>query len=103
MPLDPWQCSECLHKPKLLIDLFDFFFFKLFELLNIELLFLIILKLLAINHSSSERRDIFVPRLLKLSHVLVVLQLAWVLISWELSSITRSGLVPFPGCQIHVA
>ena len=31
------------------------------------------LELLAINHSSSERRIIFVPRLLKFSHVLVVL------------------------------
>ena len=32
-----------------------------------------LLKLLAIDHSLSERRIIFVPRLLKFSHVLVAL------------------------------
>ena len=32
-----------------------------------------LLELLAVNHSSSERSIIFVPRLLKFSHVLVVL------------------------------
>ena len=55
---------EFLRKPKLIltIDLF--------------ITFAKLLELLAINHSS-ERRDVFVPRLLKLSHVLVVLQLAW--------------------------
>ena len=37
-----------------------------------------ILEVLAINHSASERRDIFVPELLKLSHAVVVLQFAWV-------------------------
>ena len=51
---------ERLYKPKLflIIDLLPFA--KLFELL-------------AINHSSSERRIIFIPWLMKLSHVLVVL------------------------------
>ena len=45
-------------------------------LLIIELLpFSKLLQLLAINRSSSERRDIFVSQLLKLCHVLVVLQL----------------------------
>ena len=47
----------------------------------------------------SERRDIFVSQLLKLSHVLVVLQLAWVPTSPKLSCIMRSGLAPFLGCQ----
>ena len=40
--------------------------------------FAILLELLVINHSSSERRNIFVPRWLKLSRVVVVSQLAWV-------------------------
>ena len=45
-------------------------------LLIIELLpFSKLLQLLAINRSSSERRDIFVSQLLELCHVLVVLQL----------------------------
>ena len=74
-----------LYKPKLfIIDLLPFA--KLLELL-------------AIDHSSSERRIIFVPRWLKFSHVLVVLQLAWVRTSPQLSWITQSGLAPFPGCQ----
>ena len=51
------------------------------------------------NHSSSERRNNFFPRLLKLSHVLVVFQLAWVRTSPQLSRITRSGLASFVGCQ----
>ena len=52
--------SECLHKPKL--------FFIIDSLLLAKLL-----ELLAINHSLSGRRIIFVPRLLKFSRVLVVL------------------------------
>ena len=36
------------------------------------------LELLVINHGLSERKIIFVPWLLKLSHVLVVLKFAWV-------------------------
>ena len=39
------------------------------------LLFAKLLELLAIDHSSSERRIIFVPRWLKFSHVLVILNL----------------------------
>ena len=42
---------------------------------------------------SSERKNVFVPRWLKLSHVLFVLQLAWVRTSPQLSWITRSGSV----------
>ena len=56
-------------------------------------LFAILLGLLIINHSSSERRSIFVLGWLKLSRILVVLQLAWVRTSLYLSWITRSGLV----------
>ena len=52
--------SECLHKPELC-------------LINDVLLMAKLLELLAINISSSERRIIFVPRLLKFSHVLVAL------------------------------
>ena len=37
-----------------------------------------LLELLAIDHSSSGRRIIFAPRLLKFCHVLVALQLLWV-------------------------
>ena len=55
-------------------------------------------ELLGINHSLSERRDIFVSQLLKLSHVLVVLQLAWVPTSLKLSCIMQSGLALFLGC-----
>ena len=74
-----------LYKPKLfVIDLLPFA--KLLELL-------------AIDHSSSKRRIIFAPRWLKFSHVVVVLQLAWVRTSPQLSWITQSGLAPFPGCQ----
>ena len=74
-----------LYKPKLfIIDLLSFA--KLLELL-------------AIDHSSSKRRIIFAPRWLKFSHVVVVLQLAWVRTSLQLSWITQSGLAPFPGCQ----
>ena len=54
--------------------------------------FAILLELLVINHSSSERRNTFVPRWLKLSCVLVVLQLAWVRTSPQLRWITQSGL-----------
>ena len=53
------------------------------------------LLLLAINHNPSEWRDICVPWLLKLSHVLVVLQLAWVRTFLRLSWITRSVLARF--------
>ena len=57
---------KCLYKPKLLLLIIDLpLFAKLFELL-------------ATNRSLSEKRDILVPRLLNLSHVLVVLQLTWV-------------------------
>ena len=74
-----------LYKPKLfIIDLLPFA--KLLELL-------------AIDHSSSKRRIIFAPRWLKFSHVLVVLQLAWVRTSPQLSWIAQSGLAPFPGCR----
>ena len=73
--------NRLLHKPKLL--------------LIIDLLpFAKIVELLAINHSLSERRDNFVPQLMKLSHILVVLQLARVCISPQLSWITQSGLFP---------
>ena len=51
------------------------------------------------NNSSCVRRIIFVPRWLKFSHVLIVLQLGWVHTSPQLSWIMRSGLAPFPGCQ----
>ena len=54
--------------------------------------FTILLELLVIHYSSSERRKISVPRWLKLSFVLVILQLAWVCTSPQLSWITRSGL-----------
>ena len=51
--------SKGFQKPKLLI---------------IDLLpFAKLLELLAIDHSSSEKRIIFVPRFLKFSHILVVL------------------------------
>ena len=49
-----------IHKPNL---------FLIIDLLPLAKL----LELLDINHSSSERRIIFVPQLLKFSHVLVVL------------------------------
>ena len=51
-----------------------------------------LLELLVINHSSSKRRNIFVPRWLKLSRVMVVLQLPWVRTSPQLRWITRSDL-----------
>ena len=78
-----------------------------FKVLNKVKLFLItdlvlfakLLELLAINHGLSERRIIFVPRLLKFSHVLVVLQLEGVHTSPQLSWITP-GLAPFRGCQV---
>ena len=47
-----------------------------------------ILELLAINHSSSKRMEIFASQLLKLSQVLVALQLAWVCTSPKLTWIT---------------
>ena len=56
---------KCLYKPKLLLIIDLPLFAKLFELL-------------ATNRSLSEKRDILVPQLLNLSHVLVVLQLTWV-------------------------
>ena len=97
IPLAQWPCFNessnevnfraLIHKPKLflIIDL---------------LLFTKLLELLAINHSFSERRIIFVPPLLlKFTHVLVVLWLAWVLTSPHLSWTTQSGLTTFPGCQ----
>ena len=58
-----------------------------------------LLELLGIDYSLSERRIIFVPQWLKFSHVLVVLQLAWVRTSPQSSWITRSILAPFAGCQ----
>ena len=54
--------------------------------------FAILLELLVINHSSPERRNIFVLQWLKLSRLLVVLQLAWVHTSPQLSLITQSDL-----------
>ena len=56
------------------------------------LLFPNLLELLVINHSSSERRNIFFHWWLKLSCFLVVLQLAWVHTFLQLGWITRSGL-----------
>ena len=53
----------------------------------------------SIKHIWCEGRDIFVPPLLKLSHVLAVLQLAWVCTSSQLKGITQSGLAPFLECQ----
>ena len=93
--LDPWQCflkflnkviSERLHIPKLfIIDL---------------LLFAKLLELLAINHSFSERRTIFVPLLLKFSQVLVFYNLhgcplshSWV--EWHDSVSTLSRMSGF--------
>ena len=64
---------------------------KLHNDINLPL-FAILLELLVINRSSSERRNIFVPRWLKLYLVLVVLQLAWVHTSPQLSWITWFGL-----------
>ena len=55
-------------------------------------LFTILFKLLVINHSLSKRRTIFVSWWLKLSLVLVVLQLAWVHFSLQLSWIMQSGV-----------
>ena len=68
MQLDSWLILKvlnkvkfrALHKPKL---------FLIIKLLQ----FAKLLELLASNHSLAERRIIFVPRLLKFSHVLVVL------------------------------
>ena len=78
--------SECLHQPKLLLIVDTLSFEKLSELL-------------AINYSSYERRNSFISRLLKLSHVLILFQLAWVCTSPQLSRITQSGLAPLGGCQ----
>ena len=58
-----------------------------------------LLELLPVNNSSSEKRDIFVPRLSKLYHVLLDLQLAWVRTSPQLSWIRRSIFAFVPGCQ----
>ena len=63
------------------------------------LLFAKLLKLLVINHSSSKRRIIFVPWLLKFSHAPTVLQLAWVCTSAQLSWITQSSLASFSEYQ----
>ena len=52
--------SKCLLKPELFLIIDLLWFAK-------------VLDLLAINYSSSERGIIFVPQLLKFSHVLVVL------------------------------
>ena len=80
------QCSHC--------NMFSFIFFirssmfHYFDLLS----FANLLELLVINHSSFGRRNIFVSRWLKLSPVLVALQLEWVRTSPQLRWITRSGL-----------
>ena len=58
-----------------------------------------LLELLATNDRSSEKRGIFVSLLLKLSLVLIVLQLAWVCTSPKLRWILQSDLAHFPGCQ----
>ena len=52
-----------------------------------------------INHSSSERRDIFVPRWSRLSHVMVVLHClhGWALPRSWLDNAIRFGT--FPGCK----
>ena len=81
-----FRISESLQKPRL---------FLIIDLLP----FAKLLELLAINHSSSKRRIIFVPRLLEFSHVMVALELAWVCTSMQLSWISQSGLALFPGCQ----
>ena len=57
------------------------------------------LELLAIDHSSSKWRIIFVLWWLKFSHILVVVQIAWVRTFLQLSWIMRSRLAPSPGCQ----
>ena len=86
--LDPFgksettQISGCLHKPKLL---------RIIDFLPLAKL----LELLALNHSLSKRMDTFVCQLLKLSHVLVALQLAWVRTSTQLSWITRFRALGF--------
>ena len=71
---------------------------KLFLIIDL-ILFAKLMELLAINHCLSERRIIFAPWLLKFSHVVLVIQLAWVRTSLQFSWIMRSSLVPFPGCQ----
>ena len=58
-----------------------------------------LLELLAINHSSSGRRDIFVLWLLKIFHALVILHFAWVHTSPQLSWTTRSDLATISRCQ----
>ena len=64
--LEIWHYSweifvlECLQKPRL---------FLIIDVLQLAKL----LELLAINHSWSERRIIFIPRLLKFFHALVIL------------------------------
>ena len=58
-----------------------------------------LLDLLAINHIPSERCNIFAPWLLKLSHILGVLQFLWVRVSMQLSWMTQYDSVPFPGSQ----
>ena len=56
---------KCSHKSRLFLTIDLILFAKLLELL-------------AINYSSSKRRIILVPRLLKFSHDLVIFQLACV-------------------------
>ena len=80
------------------IDIRELYKPKLFLVIDL-LLFAKLLELLAIDYSSSDRRTIFIPRWLKFSHVLVVLQHAWVRTSPQLSGIRRSDLAPFPECQ----
>ena len=56
------------------------------------------LELLAIIHSSSEGRDIFVPWLLKLSHVLVVLQLTcmfWLFYNSHFHTVELDNMIQF--------
>ena len=64
---------------------------KLFYYIDL-LPFTNLLELLVINHSSFEGKNIFVPRWLKVSHVLVVLQLAWLCTLPQLKWIWRSSL-----------
>ena len=75
-------------------------FLKIINKVKFDLLLLAeLLELLAINHSSFERRIISVLWLLDFSYVLVVYNLHGVCTSLQLSWVTRSALEPFPGCQ----
>ena len=76
---------------------------KLFYYIDL-LPFTNLLELLVVNHSSFEGRNIFVPRWLKVSHVLVVLQLAWLRTLPQLRWIWRSSLSgPFENVKVTVA